>query len=271
MTERDRQFEADDGATLRVTSVGSGPGVVIVHGGGVTARLYRRLADRLSGRVTVHLYNRRGRADAPPRREPYKIADDVDDLGVILRGTGATSVIGHSSGGYIALVAAQRLPVERLVLYDAAVSINGAFPAAWLPAAQAAAATGDLARCMALTSAGINSHQPTAHLPLSVQTLLCRLFLRTSVGASMGALLPATLDESQEIADHDGPASRWANIAANVLLTYGTSGPPYYQGLNQALAAVIPTATLLPIKHHGHDGINRAPAPLVDAYAAFLD
>ena len=134
-----RQFEADDGAILRVTSVGSGPGVVIVHGGGVTASLYRRLAERLSGRRTVHLYNRRGRADAPPRREPYEIADDVADLGVILRGTGAGSVIGHSSGGYIALVAAQRLAIERLVLYDAAVSIDGGFPTGWLPAARAAA------------------------------------------------------------------------------------------------------------------------------------
>ena len=49
-------------------SVGSGPGVVVVHGGGVTASIYRRLAERLSSRLTVHLYNRRGRADAPPRR-----------------------------------------------------------------------------------------------------------------------------------------------------------------------------------------------------------
>ncbi|HEU5484433.1 MAG TPA: alpha/beta hydrolase [Microlunatus sp.] len=253
-----------------MTSVGSGPGVVVVHGGGVTASMYRRLAERLSDRLTVHLYDRRGRADAPPRREPYKIADDVADLSVILRGTGARSVIGHSSGGYIALVASQQLAIERLVLYDAAVSIHGGFPAGWLPAAHAAAHSGDMARCMALTSAGINTHQPTARLPLVVQTMLCRLFLRTGIGATMGALLPATLDESQEIADNDGPASRWANISARVLLTYGAAGPRYYQHLNQALATAIPHATLLPITRHGHDGINRAPAMLVDAYGAFL-
>ena len=87
MAERQQQLKADDGAMLRVTSVGSGPGVVVVHGGGVTASMYRRLAERLSSRLTVHLYNRRGRADAPPRREPYEIAHDVADLAVILRGT----------------------------------------------------------------------------------------------------------------------------------------------------------------------------------------
>lgn len=166
------------------------------------------------------------RADAPPRREPYQVADDVADLGVILRGTGASSVIGHSSGGYIALVAAQRLAIDQLVLYDPAVSIDGGFPAAWLPEARAAANSGDLARCMALTSAGINTHQSAARLPLVVQTMFCRLFLRTTIGASMDALLPTTLDETQEIVDHDGPASRWADISARVLLTYGKAGSP---------------------------------------------
>lgn len=50
---------SSDGAVVQVTSVGSGPGVVIVHGGGVTASMYRRLAERLSGRLTVHLIARR--------------------------------------------------------------------------------------------------------------------------------------------------------------------------------------------------------------------
>jgi pimeloyl-ACP methyl ester carboxylesterase len=245
-----REFAAHDGALLQVTSLGSGPGVVVVHGGGVTSHLYRRLAERLSDRLTVHLYNRRGRADAPPRREPYQVADDVADLGVILKGTGASSVIGHSSGGYIALEAARQLSIDRLLLYDPAVSIDGGFPAAWLPEARAAANSGDLARCMALTSAGINTHQPAARLPLVVQTAFCRLFLRTSIGASMGALLPMTLDETQEIVAHDGPASRWADISARVLLTYGAAGPPYYPGLNRALAAAIPHGALMPIERH---------------------
>jgi pimeloyl-ACP methyl ester carboxylesterase len=262
--------EAPDGAVLRVRSIGSGPGVVVVHGGGVTASLYRRLAERLGDRLTVHLYNRRGRADAPPRREPYRVADDVADLAAILCGTGSGSVIGHSSGGYIALLAARQVTLERLVLYDAAVSIDGGFPAGWLPAARAAARSGDLARCMALTAAGINTHQAGAQLPLIMQIWLCKLFLRTRIGAAMGELLPSTLDESQQIVDDDGPAAQWADISPPVLLTYGMSGPRYYASLNQALAAAIPNATLLAMRRLGHEGINRAPAVLVDAWAGFL-
>ena len=50
-----------DGASISVYSTGAGPGIVILHGGGVAVRDYQRLATALSDRFTVHLYNRRGR------------------------------------------------------------------------------------------------------------------------------------------------------------------------------------------------------------------
>ena len=110
------QVRADDGASIRVHSTGSGPGVVVVHGGGVTIDAYAGLAQRLADRFTVHRYNRRGRADAAPRTEPYSVEEDVADLAAVLGHTGARHVIGHSSGGFIALEGAVRLPIDRLAL-----------------------------------------------------------------------------------------------------------------------------------------------------------
>jgi pimeloyl-ACP methyl ester carboxylesterase len=266
----EQRIAAPDGAGIVVHSVGSGPGIVVVHGGGVTIGIYRRLADRLAGRFAVHLYNRRGREDAAPRREPYTFAQDIDDLGAVLAHTGARNVIGHSSGGFIALAAALRLPIERLALYDAAVAVDGIFPAAWLDGARAAAAAGDIPRAMALTSAGINTHTAAARLPLPVQTAMCRVFLRTPIGRTMGALLASTLDESHQIRLADGPAERWAGVRARVLLAYGAAGPRYYAPLNAALAAAIPHARVLPVPRSGHEGLNRAPARLVEPIGAFL-
>lgn len=264
------RIRAQDGATIAVHSSGSGPGVVLVHGGGVTVDVYARLARRLSERVTVHLYNRRGRADAAPRTEPYRVEEDVDDLAAVLAHTGARQVIGHSSGGFIALRAALRLPLDRLALYYAAVSIDGGFPVGWLDAARAAARAGDLARSMALTTAGINTHSPASRLPLGLRMALCRAFLRTPVGRTMGGLLTTTLDESHQIRLHDGPATSWSAVTAEVLLTYGAAGPPYYAGLNDALARALPRARVLPIRGSGHDGLNRAPRRLVEPLLAFL-
>src|SRR5215218_9445869 len=100
------RITARDGATIVVHPTGSGPGIVVVHGGGVTIGSYRQLARKLADRFTVHLYNRRGREDAAPRSEPYTVDQDIDDLAAVLEHTGARNVIGHSSGGFIALRAA---------------------------------------------------------------------------------------------------------------------------------------------------------------------
>ncbi|GIF67247.1 hypothetical protein Ais01nite_52820 [Asanoa ishikariensis] len=259
-----------DGATIALHSTGTGPGIVVVHGGGVTIDVYRRFAAALADRFTVHLYNRRGRADACARVLPYTFEQEVDDLSAVLAHTGAVNVVGHSGGGFIALSAALRLPIERLALYDAAISIDGSFPAAWLPAARAAAGAGDLPRAMALTAGGINTHQATSRLPLPVQVAMCRLFLRTPIGRMMGDLLPMTLDESALIAAADGSADRWAGVTASVLLACGAKGPRYYVAADDALAAALPHARALEIPGCGHDGINRAPAHLVEVFADFF-
>jgi pimeloyl-ACP methyl ester carboxylesterase len=268
----EERIRAHDGAMIVLHSTGNGPGVVVVHGGGVTIDVYARLAQRLAHQLTVHLYNRRGRADAAPRTEPYTVEEDIADLAAILEHTGARNVIGHSSGGFIALEAALRLPIDRLALYDAAVSIDGGFPADWLDAARAAARDGDIALSMALTTGGINTHTAASRLPLSLRVALCRAFLRSSVGRTMGGLLPTTLDESYEIHLRDGPASSWSGVPAEVLLTYGADGPPYYARLNGELARALAHARVLPIRRSGHDGLNRAPrrliAPLIEFFAA---
>jgi pimeloyl-ACP methyl ester carboxylesterase len=259
-----------DGESIVLHSTGEGPGIVVVHGGGVTIDLYRRLAAALADRFTVHLYNRRGRGEAPPRSDPYTVDQDIDDLAAVLEHTAAGNVIGHSSGGFIALRAALRLPIDRLALYDAAVSVDGLIPSGWLAAARAAAEAGDTARALAVTSAGINTHAAASRLPVSLQVAICRLFLHTPIGRTMGDLLPMTLDESQEILRHDGPAGQWAGVSAEVLLACGANSPSYYPRINEALAGALPRARTLRIPYSGHDAVNRGRRRLVEPLAAFF-
>ncbi|MFC0505447.1 alpha/beta fold hydrolase [Micromonospora costi] len=261
---------APDGEKITLHSTGTGTDVVVVHGGGVTIEPYRRLAAALGDRCTVHLYNRRGRADAPARREPYTVEQDIEDLGAVLEHTGARAVVGHSSGGFIALRAALVLPIARLALYDPAVAVGGAFPLDFLAPTRAALRAGHRARAMAIVGAAINPQLPGSRLPLGVQTAVCSLFLRTGIGRQMGELLDITLDEDDEIAAHDGPPEQYAPVTAEVLFSYGQDGPPYYADIAAALAPVLPGMRVLPVPRCGHDGINRAPARLVDPFAAFL-
>ncbi|MFC5745100.1 alpha/beta fold hydrolase [Actinomadura rugatobispora] len=266
-----KRIRARDGADITVRSTGSGPGIVVVHGGGVTIDDYRRLASALADRFTVHLYNRRGRADAPPASQPHTIEQDIDDLAAVMEHTRTGNVIGHSSGGFIALKAALRLPIDRLALYDAAISIDGSFPAHWMEAAKEASRDGDTARALAIVSSGINPQMAASKLPLRIQVAVIRAFMRTRIGRTMGELLPLTLDEGDQILRHDGPAEQWAGITAAMLLVCGANSAPYYAESNEALARVLPQARTLRLPRSGHDGLNRARPKLIDPLAAFFE
>lgn len=92
-------------------TVGSGPGVVILHGGGIDAAVYRRVATRLSSSFTLHVYNRRGRSRSAPRPADYGLSTEILDLASVLEATGSSCVEGHSMGGFFALAAAGELPI----------------------------------------------------------------------------------------------------------------------------------------------------------------
>ncbi|GIF38781.1 alpha/beta fold hydrolase [Actinoplanes xinjiangensis] len=264
-------IETRDGARIPLHTTGSGPDLVVVHGGGVTIDIYRRLAARLADRFTVHLYNRRGRADAPPRSVPYSMQEDIDDLATVLAHTGAVNVLGHSGGAVVALEAARlQVPMERLAVYDVPMQVDDLFPVDWLPGARAAAQAGDTARALALTGAGLNTQSAAGRLPVGMQVAITRMFLRTPIGRMMGDLVAMTLDESASIDEHGGPASRWAVVTAEVLLMCGAKGPPYYPKIHRALAAAIPRARTLEIPGSQHDGLARANPRIVEPFAEFF-
>ncbi|SBT42176.1 Pimeloyl-ACP methyl ester carboxylesterase [Micromonospora auratinigra] len=268
MTER---INAPDGAGIVLHSTGSGPDVVLVHGGGVTIDAYRRLVVRLADRFTVHRYNRRGRADAAPRREPYTVEQEIEDLDAVLAHTGARQVVGHSYGAFVALRAAMRLPLGRVVAYDTPLRLDGhGLPLDFLDPTEAALRAGDLPRAMALVGAALNPQDPAGRLPLGVRTAICRLFLRTPIGRTMGDLLPMTLHETRQIQAYEGPAAQYAGVTAEVLLASGAKAATWYAETDEALAGVLPRARTLRIPGCGHNGIAAAPPRLVDPIAAFL-
>ncbi|MEW2330221.1 alpha/beta fold hydrolase [Micromonospora chersina] len=266
-----RRITAPDSAGIVLHSTGSGPDLVVVHGGGVTIHEYRRLAARLADRFTVHLYNRRGRADAAPRREPYTVEQEIEDLGAVLAHTGARRAVGHSYGAFVVLRAALRLPLERIAVYDAPLRLAGhGVPTAFLDPAEEAVRAGNTARALAIVGAAVNPHSAASKLPLAVRTAICRAFLRTEVGRTMGSLVGMTLAESRQIEAYEGPAEEYAGITAETLLISGAKAAPYFTEINHLLAAAIPRARTLRVPGSPHNGIAVAPPALIDPLATFF-
>jgi pimeloyl-ACP methyl ester carboxylesterase len=106
----------DEGPRLSGLRGGSGPPVLLLHGGpGLGFDYLRDLADELAAENDVAWYQQRG-LDPSAVGGPYSVPLDVDDAGRVLDALGwdRAYVVGHSWGGHLALHVAEAIP-ERLL------------------------------------------------------------------------------------------------------------------------------------------------------------
>jgi pimeloyl-ACP methyl ester carboxylesterase len=263
--------KARDGASITVESFGDGPGVVVVHGGGVSAKDYRRLARALAATCAVHLFSRRGRpggADLPDAG--YTVAVDVDDIRAVVEHTGATGLFGHSIGGFIALRAALELPVERLALYDPAVVVDGLFPTDYLDDFDAAIQAGQYAEAVAVVGRGLRSAGRLSDLPMGAQLAMARLFLHTPIGRDWLGTIHTVPAEAREAVRYAGSADLYAAVRASALLVTGSGSPDYYGPTNEKLAGALPRARSITLRGFRHDAPNIARPRFVRPFAEFL-
>lgn len=262
-----------DGSPIPIYSTGTGPGLVVLHGGGITEREYRRLAAALADRFTVHLYNRRGRPDTAPLTGAETVDTDLGDLSAVLRHTGADAIFGHSGGGFVALRAGLGLPgdapLRRIGVYDPALCIAGRPSGDFIPEYEAAVAGGNYARGLTVMSRGVYPDDPVARLPFGVGMQISKAFLLTPVGRRMAALLPTAPPEVRRIYEQDGPAADYAGVEAEVLLAAGSRSPRYFAQNCQAVAAAIPRGRSLVLKG-SHNAANIARPAFVRPFADFF-
>jgi pimeloyl-ACP methyl ester carboxylesterase len=106
----------DDGPLIAGRRAGSGPPVLLLHGGpGLGFDYLRDLADELAQENDVAWYQQRGQ-EPSATDGPYTVAADVGDARRVLDTLGweKAYVVGHSWGGHLALHVAEAMP-ERLL------------------------------------------------------------------------------------------------------------------------------------------------------------
>ncbi|HEU6446083.1 MAG TPA: alpha/beta hydrolase [Gaiellaceae bacterium] len=106
----------DDGPLIAGRRAGSGPPVLLLHGGpGLGFDYLRGLADELAQENDVVWYQQRG-LEPSASEGPYTVAADVGDARRVLDALGwdRAYVVGHSWGGHLALHIAEAMP-ERLL------------------------------------------------------------------------------------------------------------------------------------------------------------
>jgi pimeloyl-ACP methyl ester carboxylesterase len=150
-----------DGTKISYRTLGSGPGVILLHGAMESAHSHMGMARALAECFTVHLPDRRGHGESGPYPDNYGIRTEVEDLGAVLEQTGSSRVFGVSEGALIVLAAASALPaVRKVVVYEPALILDGSDYTSWLPRYDREMAEGKVAAALVTSMSGLRLGPP---------------------------------------------------------------------------------------------------------------
>src|SRR5688572_26273183 len=142
-----------DGTEIVTLEEGRGRPIVIVHGGSSRASQWARVASALSGGFRVVRIERRLYGGSGPPQSPHAMAREVEDVEAVLARVGERAVVvGHSSGGVVALETALRRPANlaALAVYEPPVAVNAPLGGRALKRARAAIDRGRPGKAMAI-------------------------------------------------------------------------------------------------------------------------
>lgn len=251
-----------DGTTIGYRQIGSGPGLILVHGAMQASQHYMRLATALSDAFTVYVPDRRGRGLSGPFGDQYGIARECEDIDALLTKTGTHLVFGHSGGGLFALQAALTLPtIHKLAVYEPALSLHGSLPTSWVPRYERELAQGKLASAFFTFAEGMKFSQGIFRfIPRWLLLPLIKSMLRQdkqalkSPDVSMEALLPTLPIELRIEKESNNSLESFAGIRIAVLLQGGKKTPDYLLEALDALSKTLPRVERVDYPDLGHDG-----------------
>ncbi|AOY73262.1 alpha/beta hydrolase [Arthrobacter sp. TES] len=247
-------------------------GVVMIHGTLVTDSLYWPFAlnlSRMLGRP-VHCYNRRGRGRSAPQPPDYSVETEVADLGAVMDKSGSTDVVAHSYGGFVALNAVLKSKINRLVTYDAAVSLSGNLHGRWRPELEEAVTAGQLDQAWAHLVQGLGTAGPISYLPMSALRTLSIISAQTRLGFEMRSLLPTAVTEMRAVLAADLSLDDFRSLQTPTLMLSGGWSPSYFAETGRTLANAVPAIDFAIVPLQFHEGPLRPGRRLASRVARFL-
>ena len=254
-----------DGTQIAFDRTGDGPPLVLVGGALSDRNAATSLATSLASSFTVIAFDRRGRGDSGDT-PPYAVEREIEDLDALVNevGGGAALVYGHSSGGVLALRAAEAgLAIPKLAVYEPPFIVDdGRDPLradyfTHIEELVAAGRRGDAVVYFLTHGVGIPA-------PAVEQ-------MRMSPGwPSMEAMAHTITYDNLILGDAMGgspePLRRWATLQTPTLVIDGGASPGWIRNSARTLAQTLPNAEAATLEGQDHGAASTVLAPVVTAF-----
>jgi pimeloyl-ACP methyl ester carboxylesterase len=249
-----------DGSMIAYRRLGTGPAVILLHGGMLAAQHLMKLARAMATDFTCVVPDRRGRGRSGPHGDQFGIMREVEDVQALAAATGATRIFGLSSGALVALRSALASPsLDRVALYEPPLSIDGSVPVAWVPRYEREVAAGRTADALITALNGLDIEPVLGRVPRFVLRAFLPLALRADRrlppdDVTIEALVPTQRFDMRLVRELADSADDYSALAANVLLMGGDRSPVFLTMALDELGRVLPHARRMTFRRLGHSG-----------------
>jgi pimeloyl-ACP methyl ester carboxylesterase len=256
------EVTSNDGTKLGYFIEGQGASIVIVHGGSQRASDWARAASYLLDRFTVVRVDRSLYAKTRPLAL-HSLEREVDDLGAVLAQMETPVVlVGHSTGGVVALESALRFRAKLagLLLYEPPVSDDAPACGEPLIRAEAAIARGDHSAALAIFLKEIVQFSPwrvwrVRHTPFAWRHW-CKL-------------APEQIADCRAIEFLGIGLERYRAMDVPTFLLGGASSPAHLRHRLHSLSNALPRSRTTIVPGWGHTANLRSPEKLAKIVAEF--
>ncbi|MGE0558550.1 MAG: alpha/beta fold hydrolase [Burkholderiales bacterium] len=252
---------------------GSGPGVVCIHANAGTSSQWRALMETLAPQYHVLAADSYGSGKSPPWPAPrmLRLQDEVDLLEPVFAKAGTPlTLVGHSYGGAVALIAALNQPdrIRALALYEP--TLFAVIDAASPPPNAADGIRDTAKRAGAMLDAGKPDEAAGIFIDYWMhpgawqQTPASR---RPAIAAS-AANLPHW---AHALFSETTPLAAFGALDIPVLYMTGKRSTPAAHGVARLLTEVLPRVEVVEFENLGHMGPVTDPETVNPVIARFLD
>ncbi len=266
---------SEDGTKIGYRKLGSGAGLLLVHGGMMSSQNFMKLGEHLSGRFTVYIPDRRGRGLSDAQGDNYGLFAESDDLLAIIKKTKAENIFGLSSGAIVVLQTALAEPsVKKIALYEPPIPVSGTDPAAWVGGYELAMAEGNLGKAMISIVKGTGDSSLLGKLPGFITIPFMNFAIKADAKDKEGKgknevslkTLISTMHFDPKLVSQSGDIiTKCKNLRADVLLLGGQKSQQYLKAALNALSFALPKSKRIELKGVGHLAADNGGKPKVVA------
>lgn len=269
---------ASDGTTIGYRYIGSGPALLLVHGGLQSSLNFTMLAKALSTDFKVYVPDRRGRGLSGPYQKQDNLATETEDLLTLINATGARQIFGLSSGAVITLHAALvGQTLERIALYEPPIPVDNKLLKKTMADYANAMRKGNLGKAFITILKGTGDPGDKSIfniLPAFMTVPLINIMIKVQGKSKkdetellLADLVP-TFHYDSKVSNESLPLiERAKNLKTEVLLMGGTKSQHYLSIALDHLENAIPHATRIIFEKLGHVASDNSESPLVIAAA----